>query len=232
MTSAFKTLLNYSILALAVFGVSFPSVTCGDFAYFEGWDEGNTNGWGGNTIFSNVERDEFVGNPAASLFLQRDLDNLFTDFGTTTQLPDVTGNFSAVDELSFSFDALYGVGDFRETLLRFRFQDSSFNGWYLAVDETFESGWQEYSVTLDTNWTDAEAMANGWVNETQGVVSWQQLMTDVFTTEIRIGAFMGEAEVHIDNVRLRSVPEPNSIVIAFVSLVFLVRRNRPDFSAV
>jgi hypothetical protein len=80
----------------------------------------------------------------------------------------------------------YDTGNYIDTWLRFRYQDAGFNGWHLDAANVFPNIWQSYSVTFDPDWTDVEAAANGWVDETGGAVPWALLMTNVFHPEIRL----------------------------------------------
>ncbi|MCA9188843.1 MAG: hypothetical protein R3E01_07330 [Pirellulaceae bacterium] len=208
----------------------FVGVASAATNYEEHWDAGDTNGWIGSTTSSTVVRDNADGNPASSIVVRRDLSPPVFDMGVTSELADVTGNYGGVPGWMLSFDAKYDIGNFADTLVRFRYQDATFNGWHLDVADAFPANsWQSYSVTFDPNWTDAQATANGWVDETGGAVSWQQLMGDVYHPEIRF--VMGDelsAIAHVDNVVLKSVPEPTMSALGLWGLLgagMLVRRK-------
>jgi hypothetical protein len=91
----------------------------------------------------------------------------------------------------------------------FAIEDGTFNGWHLDVADVFPTVSKDYSVTFDSTWSDVEAAANGWVDETGRTVPWTLLMTNVFHPEIRL--LLGDdasALAYIDNVALRSIPNP------------------------
>jgi hypothetical protein len=181
-------------------------------SYSEDWSAGDTNGWIGNTTSSVVIRDPGIGNPAGSLATRRELTPPVFEIGATTDLPQVSGDYTGAPAWTLSFDVFYDIGDYTDTWLRFRYQDATFNGWHLDVADSFPSSWQSYSATFDPDWSDLEAAANGWVDETAGAISWQQLMTNVFHPEIRL--VLGDelsAIAHIDNFALKAIPEPGTL---------------------
>jgi hypothetical protein len=192
-------------------------------AYTENWDAGDANGWLGNTTSSVVVRDGTVGNPAGSLVTRRDLEPPIFDIGATTELPAASGDYTGAAAWMISFDVFYDSGGFTDTWLRFRYQDATFNGWHLDVADAFPAAWQSYSVMFDPTWTDAEASANNWVDETGGTISWQQLMTNVYHPEIRL--VLGDelsAAAHIDNFAIKPIPEPATVLLLLPSVFALI----------
>jgi hypothetical protein len=206
--------------------LSLPAVAA--VAYSEDWSAGDTNGWVQSTTSSVVIRDGAFGNPAGSLAVRRDLTPPVFDIGATTTLAQVSGDYTGAPSWTFSFDVFYDTGNFTDTWLRFRYQDATFDGWHLDVANVFPSSWQSYAVTFDPNWSDVEAAANGWVDETGGTVSWGLLMSNVYHPEIRL--LLGDqasALAHIDNLALRSVAEPAVIWLLALGLggIGFVRRR-------
>jgi len=67
------------------------------------------------------------------------------DIGATTNLPQVSGDYTGAASWTFSFDVFYSAGNYVDTWLRFRYQDGTFNGWHLDVENVFPNSWQ---VTL------------------------------------------------------------------------------------
>jgi hypothetical protein len=199
-------------------------------AYSEDWTAGDTNGWIQSTTSSVVVRDAGFGNPAGSIAVRRDLTPPIFDIGATSALPQVSGDYTGALSWTFSFDVFYDTGNYVDTWLRFRYQDGTFNGWHLDVANVFPNSWQSYSVTFDSTWSDVEAAANGWVDETGGAVSWALLMTNVFHPEIRL--LLGDqasALAYIDNVALRSIPEPAALAplaVGLLGLGFARRRKQ------
>lgn len=221
-------------LILTIVGLlAVASVGAGDSlaasAYYETWSAGDTNGWFANTTSSVVVHDVTEGNPAGSLATRRDLTPPIFPIGAATDLAAATGDFTGSASWTVAFDVLYDSGAFSDTWLRFRYQDATFNGWHYDVADAFPAGWQSYSVTFDPFWSDATALANGWVQEDVSV-SWQTLWTDVYTTEVRIHlADEASAVAHIDNFMLSPVPEPSALALLAPGLLLLgiaVRRSR------
>ncbi|MCA9212280.1 MAG: hypothetical protein KDB27_04380 [Planctomycetales bacterium] len=195
--------------------------------YSEGWDGGDTNGWIPSTTSSVVVNDGTDGNPAGSLAVRRLLADPIFDTGATTELAALSGDYTGSQAWMLSFDAKYDTGDFADTWVRFRYQDSTFNGWHKDVSDIFTNAWQSHSVMFDPTWSNAEAIANGWMDETAGTVSWQQLMTDVYHPEIRfILGDQNSALAHIDNVNLKAVPEPGAVALTCIGLVACLRFAR------
>ncbi|MCA9103146.1 MAG: hypothetical protein KDA63_18450, partial [Planctomycetales bacterium] len=174
--------------------------------YSEDWTAGDTNGWQAGTTSTTLLRDDTTGNPAASLVLRRILQEPIFDLSATTELAAVSGDYTGEAAWMVSFDVLYDQGGFSDTWLRFRYQDFTFDGWHIDVADVFPNSWQSYSVMFDPSWTDVEAAANGWVDETGGVVSWQTLMSNVYHPEVRL--VLGDelsAIGHVDNFVLKAV---------------------------
>jgi hypothetical protein len=199
--------------------------------YSEDWSAGDTNGWQQSTTSTNWSRDNVEGNPAGSLVLRRILDAPIFDLGATSELPAVSGDYTGAAAWMVSFDVRYDVGGFSDTWLRFRYQDPAFAGWHKDVADVFPNSWQSYSVMFDPSWTDVEAAANGWVDETAGAVSWQTLMGDVYHPEVRL--VLGDensAIGHIDNFVLKTVvPEPATLALVLLGISgggMMVRRKR------
>lgn len=88
-------------------------------------------------------------------------------------------------------------------------------------------------MTFDPSWSDVQAVANGWrtdLPDGASSVSWQQNMSDVFTTEVRLDTGK-DSLAGIDNFRLvsRPVPVPSTYALFAAGLIgigALARRRK------
>jgi hypothetical protein len=196
-------------------------------AYSETFDgQGNLAGWFPNTIHSTVVNPGGGGNPGGYLLTRRSGD---FPIGAATDLAAATGSFGSTPWTA-KVD-LKGVdGKTSDVWLRFRFQDSSFNGWRYRLTGFLGSDWQTFSVGFDPTWRDLQAKAMGWETDLPdgfASVSWAQTMGDVYTTEIRVEGSRSLL-VGIDNVMLTPVPEPGTYALMALGLAALgwqVRRR-------
>jgi len=197
--------------------------------YSEDWDvSGDLAGWGQNTTQTNVAVVDVGGNPGGYLYSYGDVSGSF-DIGANYSGTELTGDYSG-NIWQVSFDLNFIRGNFDDAWLRYRYQDSSHNGWKYDLSDVFEPGWNSYSVTFDASWTDAQALAMGWSQEPTSP-SFADTMGNVYTTEIRISG-EGLLAAGIDNFQLNtaSVPEPLSLVLLALGIIGLglsrrVKRN-------
>ena len=210
-----QTVLRATSLALAA-ALSLPAlaVTSG---YTETWDgAGNLAGWFPNTIHSTVVNPGAGGNDGGFLETRRSGDFAI---GAATDLAAATGDFgSQVWKAQVDLIGLQGTTS--AVSLRFRFQDSSHNGWRHQLTDTLGNDWKTFDLTFDTTWTDAQAKANGWDTDLPGgfgSVSWAQTMSDVYTTEIRIDGTR-TLLAGVDNFSVTAVPEPTSYAMLLAGL--------------
>ncbi len=201
--------------------------------YSQTWSGTDTEGWEGNTTSSEVVHDGTSGNPAGSIVTRRSLSPPVFDIGATSgTVAETSGSFSG-SPWTVSFDLLLDTGKFSGVSLRYRYQGPTFNGWSFPFAGPFDdyNVWKNYSVTFDPAWTDAQAMAQGWVQEAGPVESFATTLADAYRTEIRlIMADDLSAIAHIDNFVQRAVPEPTGVALALLSLAGLgvLRRRTVD----
>ncbi len=221
--------LGCLLLAGSVFGATNTS---------DDWDDGLLHGWLGNTAATEVEARTSGGNPDGYLFSRSAAGgNPYSTIGAMTRESRYTGDFSSAGVYRVSVDMNLLTGSMREVLLRFRYLNSQFNGWTYQLDtNAMPAGqWRHYEVNFDPDWTDAQAIAAGWVQESNSA-SFQQTMANVYTTEIRVVGISATTATTfgIDNFMLhasggsaRAVPVlgiPALLVLA-AGLLFVARRR-------
>jgi hypothetical protein len=196
--------------------------------YSEDWDNpGNgVAGWQGNTIATTVFHQAAGGNPNGYLGSSGTVTASF-DIGATTELAAASGNYAAAGITQVSFDVLLLTGQFDDAWFRVRFQDSTSNGWRISLTDDFGLGlWNSYSIAFNPNWSDANALLGGWVQE-GSAPSFAATMADVYHPEVRLSG-EGSLEAGIDNFVLSSnpIPEPATMTLLGLGLAGLAYRNR------
>ena len=193
--------------------------------------------WSQNTTDTTVGHSAAGGNPDGYMTT----DNLAANtgiIGATNTGADYSGVFA--DGLwNISVDLSFVSEGFTDAWLRYRFQDSTANGWHISLGEDiFDSTWETYSVTFDTTWTNAMAVGNGWVKESDGALatpSFMALWDDVYTSEVRLFGILpspsltsssltstGGIEAGIDNYIVSAVPIPAAVWLFATALIGLV----------
>lgn len=198
-----------ALVLAAALGAALPALAA-DPGYSETWDnQGDLAGWFPNTSDSTVVNPGVGGNGGGYLLTRRAGD---FPIGAATDLAAATGSFGG-RVWTASVDLIGLAGATSDVWLRFRFQDSSFNGWRFRLTGPLGETWATFDVTFDTTWTDLQAQANGWQTDLPGgagSVSWAQTMTDVYTTEVRIDGTR-TLLAGIDNFSVNTaIPEPSS----------------------
>ena len=224
-----------SIFCIPIASLLVTSVNAASLAgYSEGWDTaGDLAGWGPNTTVTTVVHAASGGNPGGHL-QSRGIGAGTFDIGALSQLPDITGSFGST-VWTASVDLSFINGNFDDAWLRFRYLDSTENGWNFSLTNVFPADWTTFSVTFDPTWTDVQAMANGWLPDNIAIdpganpsQTWALTMSDVYTTEVRLS---GEDSLlaGIDNFRLQPVPIPAAFWLfgsGLVGLIGIARRKK------
>jgi len=199
----------------------FASPAFGAFAHGEGWDNSTLAGWDSSSNLADVSVMPAGGTPQGYVEC---CSAISTVVGVQTPSDDWTGNLAAAGITGVTVDLKFQLGNYTDARLRFRYQDSFSNGWTLPLttDLAANNTWQHCSVSFDPTWTDTQAIAAGWFQETC-TPSFAETMADVYTSEVRLtGSDVLIAGV--DNFTL--VPEPASIgLLALSGLAMLRRRN-------
>ena len=211
----------------------FPGISQAATAVNDTFDTG-IGSWGPNTTETTVGHSVAGGNPGGYMTTDNLLSaSIFNVIGATNTGADYSGVFT--DGLwTISVDMSFVNGDFTDSWLRYRFQDSTANGWHISLEDTnfFDSTWQSYSVTFDTTWDDATAMANGWVKEADGSLtptpSFSGLWDNVYTSEVRI---LGGPRMvaGIDNYKASVIPIPAAVWLfgsGLIGLIGVARREK------
>jgi hypothetical protein len=190
---------------ITAFMMLLSHATQGATCYYEGWDGGSLADWTANTTQTVVELRTTGGNPDGYVHTYIENAGGTWDAGAVSRLPEVTGDYIAGKIHRVSFDVQYIAGDFDALWFRVRYMDATFNGWKFPLTNVFPLGtWISYTIDFDPTWSDAEAIAAGWIQESASP-SFSTTMSDVYTAEVRISG-EGEIEAGIDNFHLYCGP--------------------------
>ncbi|MGH6647859.1 PEP-CTERM sorting domain-containing protein [Aquabacterium sp.] len=213
-------------LALATTCLALPAMAATS-GYSQTWDTaGDLAGWVGNTIDSVVSNPGVGGHGGG--YLETARSGAFS-IGADTELPAATGSFGG-QVWTAKVDLIGLTGTTSDVWLRFRYQDSTFNGWRYRLTDALTGDWQTHAVSFDASWSDLEAKAHGWQTDFadgSGSVGWAQTLSKVYTTEIRIDGTPA-LKAGIDNFSLSAVPEPSScaLVLAGLGVAAALKRRR------
>lgn len=197
------------------------------YSHVEEWEGGTLAGWTGNTINSVVVYVAAGGNPDGHIQTRRAGTEGF-DIGALTDIPDFTGDYAAAGITGASVDLNFMIGNFTDAWLRFRYQDSTQNGWRYPLTNVFPNAWQTYVVYFNPAWSDLEARAAGWITDddvdpgADPSVSFAQTMANVYTAEVRI-AGDDSMIAAIDNFAL--IPEPATLTLLGLAGLLLRKRS-------
>ena len=149
-------------LFIAEVGICLPGP---QIDYQEDWNTSNDLGeWESNTTVTNVIPSDHNGNPGGYLNSSGTAAGSF-DIGALTKIQQVTGDFRG-STWSISVDVQFIAGNFDALWIRFRYKDSTENGWVFPLASTFPPGtWKTYFVAFNPDWTDGEARAHGWLTD-------------------------------------------------------------------
>ncbi len=179
-----KRIPRSPLLALALVAGLVPPLHAAQ-DYFQGWDvAGDEAGWVANTISADVTQINCCGNPGG--FINSfPINSTFSEIGITSDLPEVSGDYAAAGVTGVSFD-IFAFEPLANLRFRVRYLDSTFNGWSKQVAASQLGGWQSYSIAFDPTWTDAEAIAAGWVFDGAPGVDFATTMSNVYHPEVRV----------------------------------------------
>jgi hypothetical protein len=158
------------------------------FLHIDSWDiPGDLAGWLQSTAFDHVEVVDTGGNPGGYLSSESSYPPPYYA-GAKTYKTEFTDNYTVASKtkISFDFNVFNGLENIYGIYLRFRYKDSTYNGWkYLFSNPSTMNVWNTYTVTFDPNWTDSEATAAGWIKESTSP-SFSMTLADVYTCSVRV----------------------------------------------
>ncbi len=162
------------------------------------------DGWVANTAFSSVQHGNAGGNPDGYL---KGITKASGTTGAVNLTSNYTDNYVSAGIKSVAVDLKNEFGTVNDAFLRFRYLDSTQNGWAYLLTNTLGTNWESFEVAFDTGWSDVDALSNGWTKDGPGVVGFSTLWTDIYTAEVRINgsAALG---VGIDNYSISTSPVP------------------------
>lgn len=175
--------------------------------YYQGWDvPDDLAGWIANTVDASVVVVNAGGNPDGYIRSSRNPSGTFP-IGVTTDLSQASGDYAAAGVFEVSFDVMFEQGTFTSAVFRARYQGPANNGWYFPFTADFTPGvWRSYVIAFDPTWSDAQAMAAGWVSD-GGPETFAQTFSDVYHPEVRIDGTGEPLVAGVDNFRIRACPE-------------------------
>jgi len=168
---------------------------------YEGWNAGVTGGWEPNTNRTAVEVYAEGGVSNSGYLRSYEISGGFDIVGALQRNEPYVGNFATHGYARMEVALQFFEGAFTDARFRVRYLSGSYNGWYCPLTTDFTPGvWHLISIAFDPTWSDPEAIAAGWVQESSSP-SFQETMANVYTTEIRVLG-TGELVVGLDDFLL------------------------------
>lgn len=173
---------------------------------FDGWDAGTVDGWLPATGIATLEAPLTGGFSGGYL---NSTETVFT-FGIVGALnygTDYTGDFNARGFVRIQVAVKFLIGGFQSSYFHVRYMDSGHNGWQFPLNADFENpDWQLIFCDFDPAWTDQQALAAGWVQETQ-TPDFATTMTNVYSMGIKASG-TGTLSMGIDHFSLQDPSAP------------------------
>jgi hypothetical protein len=197
-------------MTIAAAALGLTAIPCLAVNWIETWDSGDLGGWEPNTTRTSVEARSNGGVDDSGYLFTAQIPPGWGVAGTRTLAAVFTGDYAVRKIREVGCDLNFFAGQVQGAFFRARYLDSAHGGWYvpLTVDFTLDQ-WQHCGVTFDPTWSDAEALAAGWVQEAN-TPSFQETMANVYTAEVRIPGSL-DLEAGIDNFRLGTLYNCTSI---------------------
>ena len=185
-----------TVLAAAI--LAAPAAAAESFV--DGWEDGTTSCWVGNTIDTELVVETEQGNPGG--WIRSYPTDGPGQAGLSTTKPEVLGNWitSGVSGLAVDARGVISV----PTVAGFRVRESGVsNGWYYAVDvEQITETWSTVEAPIDPTWNDEEAIAAGWVKIGENDPGWEATLASHFQLSFRAFSGVPGFEMGYDNFRV------------------------------
>lgn len=167
----------------------------------EEWDAGDLGGWQAIAFEEIVEVLPSGGVSDSGYLHTYQTPQGFGISGAVQRFEPYIGDFGARGYIVVRCDLKFFSGTFDGAEFQVRYLDGSHNGWYLPLTDDFSVGaWRNATFEFDPDWSDGEAMAAGWVQESS-TPSFQETMANVYTISVRFRG-EGDLEAGIDNFQL------------------------------
>ncbi len=175
---------------------------------FDGWDAGTVDGWFPATGEATLEV-PLTGGFSGGYLNSTEPVFTFGIVGAINYGPDYTGDFNASGFVRIQVAVKFLVGSFQSSYFQARYMDSSHNGWQLPLNADFEDpDWQLLFFDFDPAWTDLQAEAAGWVQESASP-DFATTMADVYSVGIK-GTGTGTLSMGIDHFSLQDSSTPSA----------------------
>ena len=217
---------NLLLVGLLSAGLCWSGLAGAAMDTSDNWDDGQLHGWTGNTAWTEVVGETTGGNPGGYLRSRNSsATNPSRTIGAMSGENRYTGDFAAAGVQRISVDLNLLSGQMSWVVLRLRYRDATFNGWTYQLDTSLPVGqWRHYEVSFDPNWTDAQAIAAGWQQESN-TPSFQQTLSDVYSTEVRLlypsSNVAAPPQLGIDNFHLHAVGAGTTAAVPVLGPAFL-----------
>jgi hypothetical protein len=174
---------------------------------YEGWNAGDTGGWQPNTNRTALEVYAEGGVDNSGYLRSYETGAGFDTVGALQSNEPYVGNFLTHGYARMQVALQFFEGSFTDARFRLRYMSGGYNGWYYPLTTDFTPGvWHLLSIAFDPTWSDTEAIAAGWVQESN-TPSFQETLANVYTTEIRVLG-TGELVVGMDDFLLGEMVTP------------------------
>ena len=232
--------LNQTLVAILTIASSLTTVTpiVRAAAYIENFNSG-PGGWHGDNFTWQAS-----GGVGDTGYIRGTRVSFSPNFGEVFDPPAANftlGNLEAMygNLINFSYQGKVFLGPVNSPPSQVFFSPGGTTGWLKIVAPSiapFQSDWTSVSFDINTNWTDAEAQANGWTRPF-GTTSWSGTLHNVGAQEVFYNLHTPQTPgqtfvTGIDNYRIAGVPEPSTwLTGTALSCVALLARRRSKAQA-